>query len=131
VIYENRGDEIYHMTKKIVVSILTLFILINEIGCYSRAQISTEEMQEISHGDEITITTKDMKTYLITVQRIEGTNIHGIQYTGEHGSEIVIKGEDITSIDMEKFDMGRTILIGCILFVVIASLGIIIPLPPY
>ena len=119
------------MIKKNKASILIILILINSIGCYSRVHLSNEDIQEISGGDKITITTNDMKIYLVTVEKIIGTDIHGIQYTGDQGSKIVIKGEDIASIDMKKLDTGRTILTGCILIAAIAALGIIIPLPPY
>lgn len=60
------------MIKKSIASILVLLIIINSIGCYSKAYLPKKELDKLSEGDNIIVTTKDRKAYDIRVVRIIG-----------------------------------------------------------
>ncbi len=119
------------MIKKSLSGILVLLIFINSIGCYSKAFVSKKDMEKLSEGDNITVISQDMKTYMITIEKVEGTEIHGFEYTGDQKSQVVIHAEEISTIEMKKLDAGKIILIGCICIAVIAYGGLIIPLEKF
>ncbi len=85
------------MIKKSISGILVLLIFINSIGCYSKAFVSKKDMEKLSEGDNITVISQDMKTYIFTVEKVEGIEIHGFEYTGDQKSQVVIHAEEIST----------------------------------
>ena len=108
------------MIKKSIASILVLLIIINSIGCYSKAYLPKKELDKLSEGDNIIVTTKDRKAYDIRVVRIIGSDIHGIEYRPGR-PQIVIKSEEISTIETKKLDAGKTIIFGIVCIGVIAG----------
>lgn len=102
------------MIKKSISAVIVLLIFINSIGCYSKVYLWQEDMEKLAEGDKIMVITQDRKTHDITVERIEGTEIHGIDYTGGQKSQVVIPVEEISMIEMKKFDTEKTLLIGSV-----------------
>ena len=114
------------MIKKFISTALIILVLINSIGCYSRVYLFQEDMEELSKGDKIMVITQDRKAHNITVVRIEGTEIHGIEYTEGQESQVVIHSEEISLIEMDKLEVGKTILLGIACTFVIATGAVII-----
>ena len=116
------------MIKKSISGVIVLLIFIKSIGCYSKVYLWQEDIEKLAEGDKIVVTMQDRKTHDITVVRIEGTEIHGIDYTGGQKSQVVIHAEEISLIEMKKFDTEKTLLIGSVCIGAIAYGALIIPL---
>jgi len=119
------------MIKKSISGILILLIFINSLGCYSKAFVPKTDINKLSEGDKITVIANDMKAYNITVKSVEGSEIHGFEYSGEQKSMVVIHAKDVSFIEIDQLDVGLIILAGCVCLGAIIFKGVIIPVPPF
>jgi len=123
------------MFRKIFISFQTIAFL-NFIGCYSSEVISKKEIdegtQQIDFHQDISINTKDYKTYHFAANQyqVENDSLYGNGLVTKLGSEVPFRGkiamDDILSFEQSTIDAGSTIgLIAGIVAVGALILGII------
>jgi hypothetical protein len=105
------------MYKKFFISFLTIAFL-NFIGCYSAETITKKDIDEgkeqIDFNQEISITTKDYKSYSFGALQYQIVNdsLYGNGVVTELGKEVPFKGnialDDILSFEQSTMDTGST-----------------------
>ena len=123
------------MTRKIVSCILIASLSLS-IGCYSNQTITKEELKTRAELDDITVYTKESLSYDFPKEnyRIQGDTLSGFLVqrsatTGIFESFVVsIAFADITSIEVEKFSVLKTIIlcgvVGLVIVLIIGSTAI-------
>jgi hypothetical protein len=96
------------MIKKAIATLLMSLILIDSAGCYSKAYLFQEDIEEISVGDKFRVIMKNKMVYDIIVIKIDEKELHGTEYTKTQKSTVVIQTQEIEMIEIQKPEAGKT-----------------------
>lgn len=115
--------------KKIISAMLIPSLIFYLSGCYSMAQINKEDFITKNEKGKIVILTKDLKTYLFKAwtYQIQSDTLYGFGYElNGSDNKIPYKGkiaiDNIISVNMERIDVGTTVLLSIGILIGIALL---------